>query len=209
VLISPISLDYPDWQGRRFPVKLSQEQVRESPPLREDQPVSLQYEGHFFDYYHLPYYWLGPYPWGNHPDPHGLLAEQKRQHAREKELQRHDSHLRSFKEVAGYHIQAADGQIGHVEDFLADDESWTIRYLVVDTRNWLPGRKVLIASDWLDDVSWPDRKVAVDLKQEQIKDSPKYHPNAPVVRSYEENLHAHYAIPPYWRKKVESEQLLE
>ena len=78
---------------------------------------------------------------------------------------------------------------------------------MADTHKWLPGRKVLIASDWLDDVSWPDRKVFVDLKQHQIENSPEYDPGAAVERRYEEALYSHYAIPPYWRKKIEEEPL--
>ena len=209
VLISPLSFESPDWQAKRFPVKLTRDQVKGSPPLEEDQPVSRQYENLFLDYYLLPYYWAGPHPWGGHPDPQGLLAEQQRQRDREKKQQHHDGHLRSIDEVDGYRIQAADGQIGHVEDFLVEDDTWTIRYLVVDTRAWLPGRKVLIASDWIDDVSWPDRKVYVSLKQRQIEESPEHDPGAPVARSYEESLYAYYAIPPYWRRKVDKERLAE
>ena len=205
VLISPISLESPDWQGKRFPVKLTREQVKESPPLEEDQPVSRQYEGHYFDYYNWPYYWIGNYPWGTHVEPLELYAEKLKQRAHDKVAQLHESHLRSMKEVKGYHIEATDGEIGHVEDFLADEQAWTIRYLVVDTRNWLPGRKVLIASDWLYNVSWPDQKVYVDLKRSQVKDSPEYDPSAPVDRGYESLVYNYYGIPPYWQKKIEEE----
>jgi hypothetical protein len=205
VLISPISLESPDWQGKRFPVKLTREQVKGSPPLEEDQPVSRQYEGRFFDYYNWPYYWIGPYPWGTHVAPLELYAEKLKQGARDEVMEHHDSHLRSMKEVKGYHIQAIDGEIGHVEDFLADEKAWTIRYLVVDTRNWLPGRKVLIASDWLDSVSWSHRTVSVVLNREQIKDSPEYNPSVAVERSYERLVYNYYGIPPYWHKKIEED----
>ena len=113
--------------------------------------------------------------------------------------------LRNLSELRRYVIEARDGEIGRCHDFLFDDRHWTIRYLVVDTRNWLPGRKVLIASDWLEDVSWPDQKVYVDLKRSQVKDSPEYNPSAPVDRSYERIVYNYYGIPPYWRKKIEEE----
>ena len=164
VLVSPISLQSPDWQGKRFPVELTREQVKASPPLETDEPVSRQYEGRYFDYHNWPYYWIGPYVWGTYPEPRKLYVKRRLRRGRESELQHHDSHLRSIKEVGGYHIQAAGGEIGHVDDFLADDQTWTIRYLVVDTGNWLLGRKVLIASDWLDHVSWPDQNVYVNLR---------------------------------------------
>src|SRR5512133_1628062 len=85
-----------------------------------------------------------------------------------------DPHLRSTHEVSGYHIQALDGEIGHVEDFIIDDETWTIRYLVVDTRNWWPGKKVLVSPHWIENVSWSESKIYVDLPLEVIKQSPEY-----------------------------------
>ncbi|MGQ9572218.1 MAG: PRC-barrel domain-containing protein [Dehalococcoidia bacterium] len=100
-----------------------------------------------------------------------------------------DPHLRSVKEVTGYHIQATDGEIGHVEDFILDDEDWVIRYMVVDTRNWLPGKKVLVAPGWVENIDWSESKVAVGLSREEIKDSPEYDPSAPVNREYEVRLY--------------------
>jgi len=100
-------------------------------------------------------------------------------------------------------IETRDGEIGRCHDFLVDDRHWTIRYLVVDTLYWLPGRKVLIASDRLDDVSWSHLKVSVVLNQKQVKDSPEYNPSVPVDRSYERIVYNFYGIPPYWRKKME------
>ena len=64
--------------------------------------------------------------------------------------ERDDPHLRSSRAVTGYHIQATDGDLGHVEDFIVDDHSWTIRYMVLDTTNWWPGKKVLVAPDWIE-----------------------------------------------------------
>jgi len=99
--------------------------------------------------------------------------------------------------VTGYHIEATDGDIGHVEDFIIDDETWEIRYMVVDTRNWWPGKKVLIAPQWIDRVSWDDSKVYVNLSREAIKNAPEYRPNA-FNREYEEKLYDHYKRPKYW-----------
>ncbi|MFZ0243505.1 MAG: PRC-barrel domain-containing protein [Desulfobacterales bacterium] len=205
VLVSPISVGSPDWQGARLPVQLTREQIKQGPDLAEDQPVSRQYESLYFDYYNWPYYWMGPYPWGTHPEPQLLYVDQQVRREREMELEHSDSHLRSAKEVEGYHIQATDGDIGHVEDFLADDRSWTIRYLVVDTRNWLPGRKVLIAADWFEEVRWADRTVTVGLRQGQVKESPVYHQGEPVDRGYERIVYNFYGLPPYWRPKMDND----
>ena len=70
-----------------------------------------------------------------------------------------DSHLRSTEAVSGYHMEATDGEIGHLDGFIIDDEAWTIRYIEVATRNWWPGKKVLVSPAWIEGVSWPDSKV--------------------------------------------------
>ena len=109
-----------------------------------------------------------------------------------------DPNLRSTGEVTGYHIQASDGEIGHVEDFIIDDETWAIRYLVIDTKNWWPGEKLLVSPRWINRVSWADRKVIVDLSREVIKHSPKYSEDALLTRDYEDKLHRHYNRRGYW-----------
>jgi hypothetical protein len=116
----------------------------------------------------------------------------------EKEERHSDPHLRSTREVIGYHIQARDGEIGHVDDLIVDDELWYLRYLVIDTRNWLPGRKVLVAPAWAEQVSWIERKVYIDLKRETIKNSPEFDPSMPVNREYEVQLYDYYGRPRYW-----------
>jgi len=196
-LISPISIGQPDWSRQVFPVRLTKEQIKEAPDLDEDAPVSRQYELDMSLYYGWSYYWHGTYPWGFAAYPGALYDKPPV----EKDLTATDlgdNHLRSVDEVRGYHIQATDNEIGHVEDFIMDDESWAIRYMVVDTLNWLPGRKVLVSPMWITTISWADRKVAVDMNREQIKDSPKYDPALPVNREYEEHLYDFYGRPKYW-----------
>jgi hypothetical protein len=108
-----------------------------------------------------------------------------------------DPHLRSSREVTGYHIEAADGRIGHVDDFLADDQAWIIRYMAIDTRYWLPGKKVLIAVSWVNSIDWGAGSVSVDLAKDAIRNSPEYSA-AEVTPEYEEALFAYYNRPGYW-----------
>ena len=112
-----------------------------------------------------------------------------------------DPHLRSSREVIGYHIQATDDEIGHVEDFIVQDNGWVIRYMVVDTHNWLPGKKVLVATDWIEDVNWAERQVHVGLRRENIEEGPEFEPGMPVSRTYEQCLYDYYGRPVYWREK--------
>jgi hypothetical protein len=90
-----------------------------------------------------------------------------------------------MREVAGYSIHASDGHIGHVEDFVVDDEEWVVRYIVVDTRNWLPGRKVLVSPEWVSRIDWRSNAVSIDHSRDEIRKSPHYDPNQPVNRQYE------------------------
>lgn len=201
VLISILSLGEPDWTNRLFPVKLTKRQIKESPSLDEDAPVSRRYETEYFDYFHWSYYWVGADVWGGGPYP---LAYAEPTPVRKAETapdaRPEESHLRSVKEVKGYHIRATDGEIGHVEDFIVDEADWVIRYMVANTRNWLPGRKVLVTPPWIESIEWAERQVQVDLTKQGVKESPEYDPSQPVNREYEVQLYDYYGRPHYWEK---------
>src|SRR5208283_6123283 len=107
-----------------------------------------------------------------------------------------DSHLRSSEAVKGYYIEAADGEIGHLDGFVIDDRAWAIRYIEVATRNWWPGKKVLVAPAWIEQVSWADSKVYTSLTREAIKGAPEYVESMPVTREYEDRLYSHFGRPP-------------
>jgi hypothetical protein len=113
-----------------------------------------------------------------------------------------DRHLRSTNEVTGYHLSALDGEIGHVDDFIVDDATWSIRYLVVATRNWWPGKKVLISPKWLDKVSWKDREVMVSLTRATIKAAPEYTDDSLLTRDFETGLYGYYNRDGYWVEEL-------
>ncbi|MDB5049608.1 MAG: PRC-barrel domain protein [Fibrobacteres bacterium] len=199
VLLSPHTLGKPDEDHKLMPVDLTREQIRNSPSPETDRPVSRQFEEDYYKYFGWPYYWTGPYLWG--PSPFPVLPggptppwEGSGQSDAEKtqEKPKGDPHLRSTDEVTGYHIRAQDGEIGHVEDFLYDDNNWAIRYLVVDTRNWWPGKKVLIPPSWIGEIRWVDRAVDVDAMREDIRQSPAYDPSHPITLDFEMQLARYY-----------------
>jgi len=115
-----------------------------------------------------------------------------------------DSHLRSTKEGSGYHIQALYGEIGHVADFIVDDETWAIRYLTVDTTNWLPGRKVLISPSWIERVSWTESKFFTNHTRDAIKTAPEFTSEALITRQYETSLYDFYKRRGYWLDELVS-----
>ncbi len=106
--------------------------------------------------------------------------------------------LRSAEEVSGYDIQGSDGGIGHVVDFLVDDASWAIRYLVVDAGSWWADHKVLVAPEWATRISFDERKVFVDMTRDAIRNSPPWIEHGSVDREYEARLHDHHGRPGYW-----------
>jgi hypothetical protein len=100
--------------------------------------------------------------------------------------------------VVGSVVQARDGDVGAVDDFLIDDRSWTIRWLVVDTGGWLPGKRVLVSPEWVEAISWSDRTARVGLARGEIQHAPEYHPDQPLEREYERSLFEHYGRRSYW-----------
>jgi hypothetical protein len=196
VVISPVAVGKMDWDEKRVPVSLSKEQVEKSPDL-DSKHLSREHERRYYDFYGWPYYWIGGDVWGAGLYPGELAIAETMTTPEEIAQQSDDPHLRSAKEVTGYYIEATDGDIGHVEDFIIDDETWEIRYMVVDTKNWWPGKKVVVAPEWIERVSWTDSKVYVDLSRDAIQSGPEFDPER-LNREYEEKLYKHYDRTGYW-----------
>jgi sporulation protein YlmC with PRC-barrel domain len=198
VLIAPQALSEVDEQSGVIRVDLTKEQVRNSPPIDSEKPVSRQYEQSYHDHYGWIPYWLDA---GNMP---GVTITPTIVPPLEPPTPKADSeapedpHLRAGNEVSEYEIHAQDGEIGHVEDFVVDDEKWRIRYLVVVTRNWFPGKRVLLSPDWVEEISADEREIFVTVARSTIKAAPDYDSNVPISRAFEQALHNHYGHKAYW-----------
>jgi hypothetical protein len=200
VLISPISVDAIDWDGRTVRLHLTRAQVEGSPGVDSDKPVSRQYENEFLRYYGYPDYWGGPLLWGATPYPFFDVAaippaEQKPE---AEKPPAGDPHLRSAMELCGYGIHAGDGSIGHLGDLLVERQSWAVRYLVIDTRNWWPGGHVVVPPGWIGRIDWPERQIEVGVSRAEVKGAPPLDPGSLFSRDYEERLHTHYGRQGYW-----------
>ncbi len=205
VLISPYSVKQPLGGDKHLHLTLTQEQVRNSPDVDTHQPVTRQHERDCMRYYGYPEYWDGSGLWGMGAVPYPLMpvatsAELEAERAlKAREFRAGDTHLRSSASVTGYDIQASDDSIGEVHDFIFDDDSWAIRYLVVDTRKWWPGgTKVLVGMNWVDRIDWATKKVHVRMTREQVKSSPVFEDVSSIHREYEMRLHANVQRPGYW-----------
>jgi stress response protein YsnF len=203
-----MSFGHPDWTGRVLNLNLTREQIENSPDVNTDEPVSRQWETEYYGYYGWPSYWggmgalggmsgLGMGGWGSYLYPGELLthayAETPERLASEQLHEHADPNLRSTKEVMGYGVSATDGHIGHIEDFVVDDETWRIRYLSVDTRDWWPGKQVLLPPDWIINLNWPAANVTVTVTRDQVKNAPEWDHTTPISSAFEDQLYRYYS----------------
>jgi uncharacterized protein YrrD len=170
VLLSPVAIRQADWMAGVLSVDLTREQVQNSPDISTDQPISRQKETEYHLYYGWPYYWTLPMEPMLSPTP-GLEFPVEPEPAGGG-----DPHLRSTREITGYHLLGRDGEVGHVEDFVVDDARWNIAAILVDTRHWWPGRPVAIPPAWIRSIRWAEREVHVDLSRDEIKSRPEFQP---------------------------------
>ncbi len=206
ILIPRVSLGAVHLDTDKLEIRLTKTQIENSPGIDAHKPISRQNEADLYDYYGYSYYWPGPNFTAPVPFPIGMperkapmaATEAKEIDAAQRKKDSEEPHLRSAAEVTGYYIHARDGDLGHVEDFLIDDESWTVRYVVVDTKNWWPGKKVLIAPQWITELRWGESIMRIDMSRESIKSSPEYDPALPLDRNYEQRLHEHHGRQKYW-----------
>ena len=189
VLISPNALHSVTWADGVMHINLTQQQIKDSPDIDTDKPVSRQHEIDHFNYYGYPNYWSGANLWGPNLYPLPWINALPSDFSND-EITREiewraagagdtaDAHLRSCNEVIGYEIGATDGVIGSVENFVFDDHDWAIRKMVVDSSNWLPGKAVLISPGQIERVSWSEQKVMVKVTRKTVEASPEYHRSA-------------------------------
>ncbi len=183
VLISPYALAAVNKEEHYISVNLTKKQIEDSPSLDSDKPVSQQFEESYYGHFGWPLYWAGPNMWG--PNPF-IVRDREKWSGSTKSEKAWNPHLRSTHVVSGYHVQAADGEVGHVED------------LIIDTQNWWPGNKLLVSPRWIERVDWSESKVLVNVPRETIKESPGYTSELLLTRDYETRLHRHYNRKGYW-----------
>ena len=191
ILLATAAIGRIDDVNGAMEIALTKEQIERSPPIDAAKPLSREYEESYFRHFQWAPYWEpGPTTWGGSVPYPGtppmsidtvLPADAPE-----------NPHLRTSKEVLGYEIRASDGAVGHVEDLVVDDEDWMVRYVEVDTKNWLPGKKVLLQTMRIDHISWLERSVIVTLARQAIESAPAYDPSQLITPDYEVQLFKHY-----------------
>jgi hypothetical protein len=208
ILLPSIALAHLDKENEDFSINLTLPQIRDSPVVDTEQPISRQKEASVYSYYGYSPYWdygyLGDLGFMHRPAYIGERAGAMRASpgsrveaftADAKKCHK-DVHLHSVKAVTDYNVHAIDGQIGHVDDFLLQDTDWNICYLVVDTKNWSPAKKVLISPHSVKEIDWSCRLVNVDVDRQTVKGAPEYDDSIAINRTYEDEFRDYYGIRP-------------
>lgn len=191
VLISPKSLQKSDKELEEFQANLTKEQIKNSPDIDTEKPVSRQQEEQLYSYYPWGTYW------GNDPDEHGAgifgtmpsdLYNEEVEGSTANNIavaeEKNDPHLRSTDNVTGYRIHATDGETGKVVDYVVDDTNWQIKYLVIETGTWLDSRKVLLPVSCIKEVNWNNSVVVVNVSTVEVINSPKFDTDKALNESY-------------------------
>ncbi|MFT6205359.1 MAG: sporulation protein YlmC with PRC-barrel domain [Spirosomataceae bacterium] len=191
VLISPEVFQKAEWESKTLYVNLTQEKIKNSPDIDTEKPVSRQQEEYIRKYYALPAYakygangYWGLGMWG-YPAIRELSVKKDIQKLKSEEHLAKDSHLRSTHEVTGYDIHATNGEIGKVDDFIIDDITWKIKFLVVEAGNWFFGKKVLFSPDRIKEIDWEIGAVIIDTTITEVKNSPEYNPELELAHPFE------------------------
>jgi hypothetical protein len=181
-------------------VNLMREQIATGPHSAEDEPVSRDMEALLYEYYGWDPYW-GATHFGAAalPNAEQRVVGDAAQRNAEAEIPPVDGvdRLHSAVGLKGYYVHATDGDIGHVENLLADDANWEIRYLVIATRNWWPGKVVQLAPYAVKDIDWFGERIDMNVSRDQVRSAPAWDPLALADQASEDELHRHFGWPGY------------
>ena len=204
VLIAPVAITEINNDQEMIRVNLTREQIEDSPPLDREKPLSRDLETKIIEHYRWPAYLggadaLSEAGYTQSAAPHPLSWSVKRTIARDPDYE--GPNLHSSVNVIGYKIATNNGDLGAVEDLLVDDKTWEIRYLLIETQKAMNSKKLLIDPEWIDWISWKQKRVSVSMDREKIKGCPKFDMSLPIPREYEKMLYEHYECKAYWDRQ--------
>jgi hypothetical protein len=213
ILFSPGGAKRIDSDGLHVGATVSQ--IHNSPGIDTEKPVSRVMEQELHDFYGWPYYWNFPVNYDSmgiplyrgyneFKGPMARIEEQLEEKWMEAKKRAEQSHLRSSGEVIGYDVSARNDIVGITEELLVDADQWVIRYLIVDLGSIVPGRKVLIASPWIQEISWETKRLFTDIAGEAIRHGPPFNPAIPIDKGFETRLFDYYEKPHYWESEAAS-----
>ena len=174
VLISPQALLTPDWSNKNFPINLTKDQIKNSPDIDTARPVSHRQQIEMYGHYAWERYGGSGFYAGGSAAVMNLPPVIDEEIIKENDPDRNhdddDPHLRSTEKVSGYFIHATDGDIGHINDFMIESDTWKITNIIIDTHNWIGGKKILIPVRHVKEIQWDNFKIIVDVSKEYLND---------------------------------------
>jgi hypothetical protein len=174
VLIAPLALMEDGGMIGVFRVNLTQDQIRNSPDIDTDKPVSRQQEIELYGHYAWKGYWES----GFYAQGVGEIKEVSNMPQNERSGSAVDLHLRATSYVTGFHVHGTDGEFGHICNFVIDDRTWMVLNLVVDTGHLPVGKKVLVAVDHIIQMQWNDSEIYLNETKADIEKSTVFEPSA-------------------------------
>ena len=174
VFIVPQALLIPDWENKNFPINLTKAQIKSSPDIDTDLPISLRQEIEMYSHYAWERYSSSGFYAGDSAsvmNPRPVIDEEIiTENSSADSPADYDPHLCSTERISGYHIHAINGDIGHLKDFIIDSETWKMTDLIIDTHNWIGGHKVLVPVRHVQEIQWENFKIIIDISKEYLKD---------------------------------------
>jgi hypothetical protein len=189
VLLSPVALHTADMDGKTFPTNLTKAQVKSSPDIDADKPVSVQQEEELHRHYLWPQQREGGLGFMTTGMVGGVIApdipiEERIERGTDSDSKVEDElpefeiagdkHLRSFDASAGYTVHANDGEYGAVNDFLIEDTLWTIPYVVIKAGNLFSNKKVLRPTSSIEKIEWTNSSVYISHSVDFLKHLPEF-----------------------------------
>jgi sporulation protein YlmC with PRC-barrel domain len=197
VLLLMLSIAHIDWENQRIPVNLTLDDVKKSPDVESNLPVSRLKEQEIYAYFGRSPYWGAGFSLGAQAIA-DIVSAQQGQFQERPQQDKVDSHLRSIKEVSGYHLISDGETLGTVSDFFVESSNWIIRYLIIDILNGPIDKQILFSPQWVSEISWNNQALNTKLQADRLISAPAYNPSANVTRQYEEKLYEHFQQQAYW-----------
>ncbi len=162
VLLPPESVDTDASGEGLLRLRLARRQVSEAPDADSARPVFRQAQIAQAVHFGYPYYWSGLALWAGIGAGRSRADAERAAHA---ELARGDPHLRSGAALIGCRVEAREGVLGEVHDFVVDEQAWTVSAVVLETRKWLPGGKVRIAPQSIERIDWSEQRIVTRIER--------------------------------------------
>ncbi len=196
--ISPASIESINVNDEVITTDITKEEAENAPRLEGRELIDRTYETNFHTHYGLNPYWTGPGVWGTSFTARELAAQQPVAMPEPEEDSKGEPEIYKAKDIIRYEFAAQDDSFGQVEDLLIEEDSYKVRYFVIDTRKFFGGKKVLISADWVENIDWIKAQIQTNVTKEQVENSPEYLPEIPLSREMEVDLYSYYNRAPYW-----------